>query len=181
MAGQLLPAGAAEVAAPVGGQGLAFLPVTDVEILAVLAVGILAGLLEPLMLIGAVVHNQVHDNVHIPLLGLCQQAVHILHGAENGVDIVVVGDIVTLVSQRGAIDGGQPDDIHAQVLQIVQFADNTGNITNTVAVAVAKALGVDLIGSFAVPPFPFHKNLQLFSKIKRLHVDIARKMCYHRA
>lgn len=62
VSGKLFPHAAAEITAPVVGQLFALVPRADVEILSVRAVGILAGLAEPLVLVGAVVHHQIHHD-----------------------------------------------------------------------------------------------------------------------
>ena len=156
VARQQIPAGAAEIAAPVAGQLLPRMPVPDVEELPVGAVGVGAGPTEPLVLVGAVVHHQIHHDGDAPLLALGDELVHVRHGAEPGVDAVIVGDIIALIGQGGAVDGGEPHDLHPQLLQVVQLGDDAPQIADAVAVGVAEALGVDLIGGFAVPPFSFH-------------------------
>ena len=113
--GKGFPHRAAEVASPVAGQ-FAFFSVLYVEEVAVFPVRVRAGLLEPFMFIGTVVYHQVHENVHTAFFCLFQQVVHILHGAEGGVDFIVIRDIITLVCKRRCIDGGNPDDVHTQIL-----------------------------------------------------------------
>ena len=156
---EFLPAGTAEIRAPVRRQAAVFRSLPDIEELPVLSVRILTGLPEPLVLIGAVVDDQVHQNKHVPLLRLRDQAFHVLHGAEPRVDRVVIRDIIPLICQRRFIDGRQPQDIHAQIFQIIQLLDNPGNISDPVPVAVVKALRVDLIGNLVMPPFAFHTHI----------------------
>ena len=157
-AGQLIPAGAAEIAAPVAGQGIALLVVLNIEVLAVFPVGVGAGLLEPLVFVGAVVDHQVHDEVYVPFFGLGQQLVEVGHGPEAGVDVIIVGNVVALVRHGRGIDRTEPDDVHAQLLQIVQLADDAAEVADAVSVGVAEALGINLIGHLAVPPFAFHSS-----------------------
>ena len=150
-AGDGAPGAAAEVGAVVAG-GLAVLPLAEVEVIAVLPFRVRQGLLEPLMLVRAVVHHQVHDDGHAAAPGLRQQQVEVLHGAELLCDAVIVGDIVALVHKGGLIDGGEPENVDAQVLQIVQLGQHAPQVANAVAVGVAEALGIDLVGDLAVPP-----------------------------
>ena len=158
VAGELCPHAAAEIAAPVVGQLLALVPGTDVEILSVRAVGILAGLAEPLVLIGAVIYHQIHHDGHAALFALGDQALHVLHGAEAGVDIVIVGNIIPLIRHRRTVHRRKPENFHTQLLQLVQLADDAGDIADPVAVGIAKALRIDLIGGFALPPLPLHRS-----------------------
>ena len=52
------------------------------------------------MLIGAVVDNEIHDDVHITLFCLCKQAVHRFQITKKRVDIIVIGDVVSLIHKR---------------------------------------------------------------------------------
>ena len=109
--------------------------------MAVLSVRVFAGFSKPFVFVGAVVDHQIHKYVHIAFFRLCDQALHIRHGAEAGIDAVVIGNIIALVGQRRAIAGRQPEDIHTQLFQVIQFADNAGNIPDAVAVGIIKLLG----------------------------------------
>ena len=130
--------------------------VLNIEVFSVFPIRILTGLPEPYVLVGAVVHHQVHDYVQIPFFCLGQELIHVLHGAETRINRVVVGDVISLIRQRGAVDGRQPDDIHAQFLQVVQLPDDAPEIADAVSVGVHKAFWIDLISGFSVPPFAFH-------------------------
>ena len=132
--GKFLPAGAPEVGPPVGGKRSVRIPVPEIEELSVLSLRVRAGLLKPLMLIGAVVDHQVHQDIHIPLLRLGDQLLHIRHGAESGVNVVIIRDIVSLIGEGRFIDGGKPENIHAQVLQIIQLLYDSPHIPDPVAV-----------------------------------------------
>ena len=158
---QLLPAGSAKIGPPVGGKLPLGILVPQVEEAAVLSVRILAGLPEPLVLIRAVVDHQVHQDRHVSLLGLRDQLFHVFHGAESGVDRVVVRNIISLIRERRLVDRREPHNIDSQVLQVIQLADNTLEVPDPVSVAVHKALGVDLIGYFVMPPLSFHICLTL--------------------
>ena len=120
------------------------------------------------MFVGAVVDYQVHEDVHIPFFGLGQEPVHVLHGAETGVDIIIIGDVVAFVRQRGGVAGGEPDDVHAQVLQVIQLADDAGKIADSVSVGITEALWVNLIRYLVMPPFFCHNDTSmLFLKFFR--------------
>ena len=160
--GQLRPAGSAKIGSPVGGQLPVGIFVPQVEELAVLSLRVLTGSAEPLVLVRTVVDHQVHEDRHVPLFCLRDQLLHVLHGAKAGIDGIIVGDIVSLVRQGGPVDGGEPDDIDAQPLQIIQFADDPLQVSDAVPVAVHKTLGIDLIGDFVMPPFSLHVHPPYF-------------------
>ncbi len=99
---QVLPHRTAEIRTPVRRQlSLFFVP--QIKIVSICSVRVLTGFFEPFMLIRAVVDDQVHEDTDAPLFCLRDQILHILHGAETGIDPVVVRDIISLVSQRRLI------------------------------------------------------------------------------
>ena len=104
MARQLIPGRPAEIGAPVGRQFSVFPFFADIEEVAVLAVRILAGLPEPFVLIGTMVDDQIHQDIHISLLCLCDQFLHILHGPEARINPIIIGNVIALVRQRGFIN-----------------------------------------------------------------------------
>ena len=118
---QQIPAGAAEVAAPVAGELLALVPVADIEEFAEGPLRILAGFAEPLVLVRAVVDHQIHHDGDTAFFRFGNQLVHVGHGAKAGIDVVVVGDVIALVGQGRAVDRREPDDLHPKLLQIVQL------------------------------------------------------------
>ena len=157
MAGKLFPDRASEIGPPVAGE----FSVPDlfyIEKSAVFSLWIPAGFFEPEVFIGAVIYHQVHDDIHVSSAGLLQQAVHVLHAAEAGVYSVVIRYVIALVCQGRNIDGREPDDIHAQIFQIIQTGDDARQISDPVPVAVQKALGIDLIGCLVMPPLFFHRD-----------------------
>lgn len=63
------PYGAAEIGAPVG-RKLSVVAFLEVEIFSIFSLGIPESFLEPLMLVGTVVDNQVHEDIHVPFFCL---------------------------------------------------------------------------------------------------------------
>lgn len=99
------------------GVGLA--GVTPDEEVAVGAVWVTARFLEPRMLIGGVVHDEVGDDADAATVCRVQQLDEILDGAEFGQHLVEVPDVVAAVAQRGVVEGRQPQAVHAQPLHVV--------------------------------------------------------------
>ena len=121
----------------------------------------LFGFPEPGVFIGGVAQHQIHDDADLPLLCLGDQFIHVGQGAEHGVNVLIIGNVVAVIILRGAEHRGKPNGIHPQLLQIVQFGNDTGNIPKAVAVAVAKAPGIDLIDYRILPPLIHSAALQL--------------------
>ena len=57
----------------------------------------------------------------MPLVDALQQAVEVRQRAEHRIDVVVVGDVVAVVCLRGGVDRREPQDVHAQALQVVEL------------------------------------------------------------
>ena len=150
------PGPAAEEAGPVVGGALAVPIPPDVEFL----VGRFpaAALLEPFVLVGGVVDDQVHDDLQPQGVGFLNKLVHVGEGAELRVDVAVVGDVVAVVLTGGAVDRGEPKDAHPQRSDIGEFGDDAGDVAHAVAVAVAIAHGIDLIDRLFLPP-RLHRRL----------------------
>ena len=155
--GYRFPYTASKVTAPVV-RWLTIDSFFEIEIFAVGAIWILQRFLKPFVFVRAVIDDKIHQNRQISFPGLGNQFVHIVHRAETGIDLIIVRNIITLVCQRGLVAGGQPEDVHPQVFQIVQFADNTPQISNAVSGSIKKTFGIDLIGNFSVPPFFLHSS-----------------------
>ena len=62
--------------------------------------------LEPRVLVGGVIDNKIHHDLEPALVGLGQQLVHIVERAEQGVDVLVVGDVVAIVVLRRLVYRG---------------------------------------------------------------------------
>ena len=110
--GNRLPGAAAEICPGIAGR-LTVLTLAEVEIVAILAIGIFQSLLEPFVLVRAVVDDQIHNNMHVPLLCLGQQFVELLHGTKGRVNIVIVRNVVALIHKRRAVNGRNPNNVDA--------------------------------------------------------------------
>ena len=152
------PGGAGESGAPVVGLFTLLTLPPDVEI----PLGIVPGpaaLHKPGVLVGGVVDHQIHDDLDAPGVGLGQQPVKVGHGAELVHNGLIVADVVAVVVVGGAVDGGEPDYVGAQLLDVVQLAGDAGQVPDAVAVGVAEAAGVDLVDDALFPPCFVHDHI----------------------
>ena len=109
------------------------------------------------MLVGGVVYDQIHDDLHAPRVGLCKQAVKILHCAKFCHDRPIIRDIIAVVIVGGLIDRRQPQDIHPEFFKIRQMRGDPVQVPDSVTIAVRKAPGINLINDRFLPPsFLFH-------------------------
>ena len=78
-----------------------------------------AGVDEPVVLIAGVVGDQVEQDADAAPPGLADQGGQVVEGAEVGVDVAVVGDVVPPVTVRRDGDGREPDPGDAQFGQVI--------------------------------------------------------------
>ncbi len=107
---------------------------------------------EPGVLVAGVVDDEVHDQAHAAAVQSLDEGVEVGQGSEEGVDVLVVGDVVAVVVLRGAVDGAEPHDVDAQLVEVVQAAGQAGDVTDPVAVGVGEGAGIDLVDDGAAPP-----------------------------
>ena len=121
----VLPSGTAKVGAPLvglgtglagSGAGTGGTPPIPVGVLIILVFG----RFKPGVFIGSVIDNKIHHDLEPALVGLGQQLVHIVERAEQGVDVLVVGDVVAVVVLRGPVDRREPEHIHAKIGKIIK-------------------------------------------------------------
>ena len=149
------PRGAAEDRLPVVGRQLAVLALALAEKVA-RAFGAAGACcqrsLEPDVLIGRVVGNEVDDDADAAAVRRIQHGVEVAQRAEDRVDIAVVGDVVAGILLRGALERAQPHRIDAELDEVVEVRGDAGQIADAVAGAVGERAGVDLVDDGGAPP-----------------------------
>ena len=107
---------------------------------------------EPRVLVAGVVDHQVHDQPHAARVQLRDQLVELRQRAEQRVDVLVVADVVAVVGLRRGVDRRQPQDVDAEVGQVVQPLQDAAEVADAVAVGVLERAGIDLVDDGAGPP-----------------------------
>src|SRR5690349_7896389 len=108
---------------------------------------------EPLVLIGGVVQNEIHDYADLVRPRLMLERFKVLKRAVDRIDSLIVRDVVTEIDLWRRIARGKPDRIDAKVLQIAETPGDAGEIADAIAVAVGKAARVDFVEDRMLPPF----------------------------
>ena len=125
------------------------------------------GGMEAFMLVTGVIDHQIHDDLHVPFMGTVQHLFEGLHAAEFRSDVHIVGDVIAAVGTGGGVDGGEPDAVTAQGLDVIQLFVDAPQVTHAVAVTVLEGTGPYLIEYLVfVPAFAFHK-ISSISKSER--------------
>ena len=91
---------------------LSVLAFFKIEISAILPFRVCQCLLEPFVLIRAMIDDQVHQYVHISFFGFFQQFIKIFHRAECRIYFIIIGNVISLVHKRGLINRGYPYNVH---------------------------------------------------------------------
>ena len=142
------PAGAAELRLPVGRFAqLTVLGVptgANVEVVPVLA---LTGerTLEPLVLGRNMVEDHVEHDAHTVLGEGGNHLFDVFHGAQVGVDGVVVGDVVAVVVLRGGEERVEPHHVHTQGGNVGHLLDDAAQIAVGATGRGVEGLGVHLV------------------------------------
>ena len=105
-----------------------------------------------MVLVGGVVDDEVDDEAHVALLDAGEHGVEVGHGAELGHDFAVVADVVAVVGVGGVVVGAEPDDVDAELLEVVELGGDAGEVADAVAVGVLEGARVDLVDDGFFPP-----------------------------
>ncbi len=112
----------------------------------------MARLLEPGMLVGGVVDDQLGDHADAAAVRLRHEAAEVAHAAIGRVDRAVVGYVVAVVAQRRGVERQHPDDVDAKALDIVEALHKAGEVTHAVAIGVEERLDVELVDDGVLVP-----------------------------
>ena len=101
--------------------------------------------LEPRVLIGRVIDDELDHHLHVAGVGFVEKLLEVGEGAVGRIDVRVVGDVVTVVTQGRREEREQPEAGDAELLQVVELGDKTLEVADPVAVGVGKGAHVQLI------------------------------------
>jgi len=152
--GRLLHAG--ENHALVGTGGPLLRP--DVPV-AVFGFRIAARLLKPFVLVRGVVHHEVDDDADAALARRVGELDEIAERAVGGIDAVIVGDVVTVVFARRALERHQPDCRDPEPVQIIEPPHQPLEIADAVGVGIHVGADREAIDDRVLVPEVFdHKR-----------------------
>ena len=112
--------------------------------------------LEPLVRIAGVTGHKVEQDLHITLMRLVEQVHEVVHRAVARRDFFVVAHIVAGVHERRVIDGVDPDRVAAESFDVIELDGDASQIADAVRVAVAEALGINLVKNSVFQPVSTH-------------------------
>ena len=89
---------------------------------------------EPRVLVGRVVDDEVHDQLHAARVDAREQFVELLERPEDRLDVLVVADVVAGVVLRRRVDGREPQHVHPELREVVQVRGDAAQIPDPVAI-----------------------------------------------
>ncbi len=115
--------------------------------LAVVAAG-----LEPGVLVGGVVDDQVRDHLDAAVVGGAHQLHEVAEAAQARVHPAVVAHVVAVVAVGRGIERHQPEAGDTEAGQIIDLPHQTREVADAVAVGVAEGLHVQAVDDRVLPP-----------------------------
>ena len=108
--------------------------------------------LEPRMLIGGVVDDQLGDDADVAAVRLGHEPIEVVQRAVARMDVLVVRDVVAVVAQRRRVERQQPQRVDAEPLQVVELLGQPGEVADAVVVAVEEGADVRLVDDGVLVP-----------------------------
>ena len=94
---------------------------------------------DPGMLIAAVIHDHVHDHLHVPIAGCIRQLPVVCIRSKTRVYAVVIGRGIAVVGPLGLVilqNGIQPNGRKPHAIKVVEVRFNSGNVPPMAAVII---------------------------------------------
>ena len=107
---------------------------------------------EPWMLIAGVIHHQFDHHLQAAMMSSVEERLEIAQRSIRGVDIGVVGDVVSIVAQWRWEERQEPDAGDPQVLQIIETRQQSREITDAVVIRIRKRANMELIDNRILVP-----------------------------
>jgi hypothetical protein len=109
-------------------------------------------ILEPGVLIARVIDDELRDDANPPFVRRFHERLEIGKASVTRIDGGVVRDVVAVVAQRRGIERQQPQDVDAEILEVIQLLRQPGKVADPIAGAVKKRANVRLIDDAVFVP-----------------------------
>ena len=165
-----LPGAALEEAVPVVGRlhpARARAPARPPEVVVPVRTVDVTALLEPLVLVGGVVHHEVHEHAHPALVRAVEDLLEDLEVAVLGVYVLVIRHVVAEVGVGRGVEGRKPDGVHAEALDVVELRQNAPEVAYAVPVPVAETPRPDLVDDHGLVPIVLSHSISLQAEYTR--------------
>ena len=105
---------------------------------------------EPLVFGRCMVEYHIKHKTDAACLCRADERIHILHRAEARIDGAVVRDIVAVVLLRRDEERSQPEEVDAELPQIVELGGDAIQIAESVAVHIVEGFRIDLVNNLVL-------------------------------
>jgi hypothetical protein len=78
--------------------------------------------------------------------------IEVREGAEDGIDVAVISDVVAEIRHGRGINGRNPDRIDPEPGDVVEPLANALQVADAVSVRILKGTGIDLVEDAVLPP-----------------------------
>ena len=96
--------------------------------------------LEPRMLVGGVVDDQLGDDAQAPAVRFADELAKVRPRPVRRRDVVIIGDVVAVVLHRRRIERQQPHRVDAQIANVVELFGEPCDVADAVVIGVEKRL-----------------------------------------
>ena len=114
------------------------------------------------MLVGSVPGHQVQTHPDALGVGLEKERLHVFVGSVAWVHPVVVGDVVSSVSESGAEDRPDPEGVESEFLYVVQFLADALQVADPVTVRVLERRWKYMVDGRLIQPGGIGLAVKLF-------------------
>src|SRR5271163_1725648 len=98
------------------------------------------------------VRYQIENELQIARMRRSDQRIEIVQRAKYRIDVQIAGDVIAEVGHRRWKNRRQPDRIDAEIEEIGHTIDDSGQITDSVAIRVLKRPWINLVENSLSPP-----------------------------
>jgi hypothetical protein len=84
-----------------------------------------------------------------------EEAAKIVQGPVACMDGKIIGDVVSIIAQRGGIKGKQPNCSDSEVAEVSQFSAQPAEIADAIVVAIGESFDVELVNDCVLEPKRF--------------------------
>ena len=96
--------------------------------------------------------DQLDDDADIAIVGRFEEFLEVVEVAIDGIDAVVVGNVIAIVPQGRGEEGQQPDRCDAQILDVVELIRQAPKVTDAIAIAIREGPHWHLIDDGVLKP-----------------------------
>ena len=82
------------------------------------------------------IYHQFSDDSQVAGVCFIHEMAELVNRSIHGIDIVIIGNVIPIISQRRGIKGEKPDGGNPQVLQVIQFLSQSCEVSYSISITV---------------------------------------------